>query len=180
MKLTNVTIAFAQDLFVPKAGEDGGTPKYKSAFLIDPASPLIIEANKAIEACAVAKWGAKAEQTLKLLRATGKVALADGDLKPYNGYAGKMYINASNAMRPTVVNRDKTPLTEADGVIYSGCKVHAVIEFWAQDNKFGKRINAELKGVQFAADGERFAAGAVADASDFDDISEGVTADDLA
>ena len=180
MKITNVTIAFAQDLFEPKAGEDGGTPKYKSAFLLKADDAQILAINKAISDCADAKWGAKGPATLKMLRGSGKVCLGDGDTKPYNGYAGCFYINAANPLRPTVVDVDKTPLTQKDGKPYSGSKVHAVIEFWAQDNKFGKRINATLMGVQFVADGERFGAGGVADESDFDDISAGVEAEDLA
>lgn len=180
IKLSNVRIAFANDLFVAKAGEDGGTPKFSSAFLIDPADPQMVAVNKAIVATAAEKWGAKAETTLKGLRAVEKGGVRDGDLKSYTGYAGNLYINANNTMRPTVIDADKTPLVQSDGKPYSGCVVNASIEFWAQDNKFGKRINATLLGVQFVKDGEKFGSGSsVADADEFDDVSSGATADDL-
>jgi hypothetical protein len=53
-----------------------------------------------------------------------------------------------------------------------------VVELWAQDNQYGKRINASLGGVQFAKDGESFGGGGnVVEADDFDDLS--VNADDL-
>lgn len=178
--LKNVTIAFANDLFVAKAGDDGGTPKFSSAFLFKPTDPQVPAINKAIAETAKEKWGAKAEATLKGLRAVERACVRDGDLKTYAGYAGNLYLNASNTMRPTVIDADKTPLVQEDGKPYSGCVVNASIEFWAQDNKHGKRINATLLGVQFVKDGERFAAGStVADVDDFDDVSAGATADDL-
>ncbi|MWN55950.1 ssDNA-binding protein, partial [Escherichia coli] len=61
----------------------------------------------------------------------------------------------------------------------AGCYVNAVIDIWAQDNNFGKRINASLGGVQFLRDGDAFAGGGVASADDFDDISEGADAEAL-
>lgn len=54
-----------------------------------------------------------------------------------------------------------------------------MIDVWAQDNNFGKRINASLGGVQFLRDGDAFAGGGVASEEDFDDISEGTAAEDF-
>lgn len=34
-----------------------------------------------------------------------------------------------------------------------------MVEFWAQDNNYGKRVNATLLGVQFVRDGAAFAGG---------------------
>jgi hypothetical protein len=71
------------------------------------------------------------------------------------------------------LNKDKSPLTEADGVVYSGCYVNGIIDLWAQNNNYGKRINATLLGVQFAGDGEAFSSGgSSASADDFDDIDD--------
>lgn len=86
---------------------------------------------------------------------------------------GLYILRASENTRPTVVNRDKTPLTEEDGVLYGGCYATVIITFWAQSNDFGKRINANLVGVQFKKDGERFGeASARAEDDDFDDDFE--------
>jgi hypothetical protein len=49
--------------------------------------------------------------------------------------------------------------------------VNASIELWCQDNNYGKRINASLRGVQFLKDGEAFAGGGVANADEFDDLA---------
>lgn len=86
-----------------------------------------------------------------------------------------MYVSARNALRPLVVDVNKAPLTAEDGKPYAGCYVNASIELWTQDNNYGKRVNATLRGVQFYKDGESFAGGGVASDDDFDDL----TADDL-
>ncbi len=87
-------------------------------------------------------------------------------------------LNASNKARPLVLDRDKTPLTAADGKPYSGSYMNVSLEIWAQDNNFGKRINATLKGVQFVGDGDSFGGGAPASPDDFEDLAVGE--DDLA
>ena len=74
----------------------------------------------------------------------------------------------TNNKRPMVIDRDKSPLTEDDNKIYAGCYVNAVIELWFQNNGFGKRVNANLLGVQFLKDGEPFGDNAGASVDDFD------------
>ncbi len=54
--------------------------------------------------------------------------------------------------------------------------VHAVVRLWAQDNAFGKRINAQLQGVQFASDGEAFGAAPFNAENYFDDTVNGIPA----
>lgn len=97
-----------------------------------------------------------------------KICLRDGDDTSYDGYEGCYSIKASNSKRPLVIDRDKTPLAENDGRPYSGCYVNGIIELWPQNNEYGKRINANLLGVQFYGDGEPFASGAAASMDDFD------------
>lgn len=178
VKLQNVRLSFPH-LFQPQA-QDNGPAKFNAAFLIPKDSKHVAEIEAAMVAVAKEKWGAKADQVLKALRASDKLALHDGDSKSqYAGYEGCMFVNASNATRPLVLDRDKTPLTEEDGKPYSGCYVNCTIEIWAQDNSFGKRINAGLGGVQFVKDGDRFGGGTSADESDFDELGDGAEADDL-
>jgi len=103
-----------------------------------------------------------------------KICLRDGDDVEYAGYAGHMSIKASSSKRPMVLDRDRSPLAEDDNRLYAGCHVNAIIELWAQNNQWGKRINANLLGVQFFKDGEPFSDGVTASADDFDafDASE--------
>lgn len=169
VKLQKVRLAFPQ-LFHAKSFGDGD-PAFSAAFILDDAQVATIE--KAIVAVAKEKYGDKYEPTLKSIRAKGDVCLRNGDEKAnYEGFEGRQYISSRSKTRPTVVDRDRTPLTEHDGKPYAGCYVNAIIDVWAQANEYGKRINASLKGVQFHSDGEAFGGGGVARADDFDVIDE--------
>jgi hypothetical protein len=177
--LRNVRLAFPA-IFEAKsvAGEE---PAYSASLILPPNHPDIASINDGIEAVAKEKWGAKAAETLKALRAKGNVCLHDGDEKAnYDGFEGNMYVSARSKTRPLVVDRDKSPLTASDGRPYGGSFVVASLELWAQDNNFGKRVNAQLKGVQFYADGDAFSGGAPADPDDFEDLSTGADAEALA
>lgn len=179
IKLNNVRLAFPA-LFEAKTVNGEGKPAFSATFLIDPADPQVKTLNAAIDQVATEKWGAKAKDMLKAMRLADKVCLHNGDLKAaYDGFPGNLFVSARNAVRPTVLNVDKTPLVESDGKPYAGCYVNAVLELWPQDNNYGKRINATLSGVQFFTDGDSFTGGGAASADDFDDVSAGATADDL-
>ena len=165
IKLQNVRLSFPS-LF-RKAVFSGDETKYEGTFLIDKEGQAdkIAEINKAIEALIKDKLkGAK-------LKAE-KICLKNGDEIDYDGYAGHMSFKASNNKRPLVLDRDRTPLTEDDNRPYSGCYVNAVVELWAQDNQYGKRINANLLGVQFFKDGEPFGDGVSASSDDFDSFDD--------
>lgn len=159
IKLQNVRLSFPS-LF-QKANFQGTETKYEATFLIPKDSPVIAEIQKAI--------AEKLKTDLKGAKLPAdKICLKDGDEIDYDGYEGNMSIKASNAKRPLVIDNDKTPLSESDNRIYAGCYVNAVIELWAQNNGFGKRINANLLGVQFFKDGEPFGDGVSASVDDFD------------
>lgn len=171
LKLNNVRLSFPE-LFEAKTVNGEGKPAFSATFLIDPKDPQVELVNKAIEEVAKDKWGAKAEQVLKQIKAQDKTCLHSGDLKSnYDGFEGKLYISARNALRPLVIDTNKAPLAAGDGKPYAGCYVNAQLELWTQDNQFGKRINATLMGVQFYRDGESFTGGGAASVDDFDDVS---------
>lgn len=143
---------------------EGAEAKFSATYIMDPKHPAVALINSTIEAVAKEKWGAKADTTLKALRASGKVCLRDGDEKASDGYEGNLFINASSKKRPTVIDSDgTTPLVAADGKPYGGCYVNAYVEIWAMDSQFGKRICAALAGVQFHSDGDPFGAGGTPD-----------------
>lgn len=179
VKLSNVRLAFPL-LFEAKTVNGEGKPAFSASFLIDPADPQTKALHAAIEAVAKEKWGAKADAILKQMRAQDKVCLHDGDLKSnYDGFPGNLYVSSRSITRPLVIDKDKTPLSESDGRPYAGCYVNASVELWAQDNNYGKRVNASLRGVQFYRDGDAFAGGGAASEDEFDDIAEGADADAL-
>jgi hypothetical protein len=179
LKLNNVRLAFPA-LFEAKTVNGEGEPAFSAVLLVDPKDPQVKTINAAIDAVAKEKWGPKADALLAAMRKADKTCLHDGDLKQqYSGFEGQLFVSARSKSRPLVIDGDKTPLTAADGRPYAGCYVHASIELWAQDNSYGKRINAQIRGVQFYRDGDAFAGGGAASEDEFDDVAEGATADDL-
>lgn len=178
LRLNNVRLAFP-NIFEPQVSEDGKA-SYGATVLLDPNDPQIKAINATIEAVAKEKWTSKADVMLKQIRAADKTALHNGDTKAqYAGFEGTMFVSARNPVRPTALDADKTPLQATDGRIYAGCYVNAVLEFWAQDNGFGKRVNATLMGVQFFRDGDAFSGGGAASNDDFDDVTSGAESGDF-
>lgn len=179
LALKNVRLAFPA-IYEAKTVNGEGEPAFSAVFLIEPTDPQIKTIEQGITAVAKEKFGAKAEAILKAMRAADKTCLHDGDSKAeYAGFPGNLFVSARSKSRPLVINADKSPLTAADGKPYAGCYVNASIELWAQDNSFGKRVNAQLRGVQFLRDGDAFAGGGAASEDEFDDVAEGATAGDL-
>jgi hypothetical protein len=168
--LANVRLAFPV-LFEAKTVNGEGEPAFSASFLIPPDHPAVKQINDAAEAIGKEKWGAKWPQVKKEMVAKDRLPLHDGDAKSsYTGFEGMTYVSARNKTRPLVIDRDKSPLNQSDGRPYAGCFVNASIELWAQDNNYGKRINASLRGVQFYKDGEAFAGGGAASDDEFEDL----------
>ena len=161
IKLNNVRLSFPS-LF-RKASFQGSEGKYEATFLLNKEehAELIASIEKQIAE------GIKINFKSAKLPAD-KICLKDGDEFEYDGYAGHMSFKASNGKRPMIIDKDKTPLTEDDDKLYAGCYVNAVVELWYQNNQYGKRVNANLLGVQFFRDGQPFADGAAASEDDFD------------
>lgn len=178
VKLTNVRIAFP-NIFTAQAPKDGrDKAAFSASFLMPPNHPDVAKIRVAIAEAAKTKWGDRASAILPSLIAGDKVCLHNGETKAqYDGYAGNMFVSSRGYQKPIVLNNDKTPLTEADGKPYSGCYVNAQVAIWGQDNQHGKRVNAQLRGVQFLRDGEAFGGGGVADVDDFDTVDDSADAE---
>lgn len=176
--LQNVRLAYGTGVF-EKQSVDGSKPKFSAKFILPPTHPQVPALQSLIAQVAKEKWAAKAEATLKRVEAKDATCLHDGSTQRGDGFEGMLFVSASNEKRPTTYNRDRTPVTQEDGVIYSGCYVNAKINLWVQDNEWGQRVNAELLGVQFVKDGDSFSAGAPpAEAEAFPDLDAGGGADD--
>ena len=181
VKLKNVRLSFASKLWTPSAFQDGDNNRYGCNFIVEKGSENDKAIRAAINTVATEAWGAKANAQLKALAPdVGKFFYQNGDLKEYEGYEGMWYVSANRAEKdgpPAVVGRKGSAdvVTEADGIIYSGCHVNAVIEVWCQSKKY-TGIRATLNGVQFVKDGESFGGTSRASADDFDALDE--TTDD--
>ncbi len=170
LKLKNVRLSFP-DLFEAKAFKPGDEPKFGASFLIEKGSALHKEIDAAIMEVARSKWSAKGKAVVDGIRGNpNKFCFQDGDLKDYDGYEGHMSLSAKSKSRPLIIDRDKSPLTQADGKPYAGCYVNATIEIFAYTNS-GNGISAGLTGIQFYRDGDAFTGGRPATPDDFDDLS---------
>ncbi len=176
----------------PKAFEEGQEPRYEGTALVDPSDPkrkdelkkMISEAGR----IAKAKWGfvPKAVHQVAVDLGLAKAlpagikedgvkfdCLYDGNKKDYEGYADRWVLAMHNKNKPAVANRaGESVLPGEDQFPYSGCHSRFSFTFWTQDNKFGKRIGVNLRGVQFLRDDKAFAAGNIDAASEFDALDE--------
>ena len=148
--LKNARLSFPSLFSTAKfSGEDTG--KYEATFLLNKEKN-----KKEIERLkAVIEEGLKSELKVKALP-EDKICLKDGDASGRPEYEGHYYIKASTKKRPPVFAKDKSIIAEDDDIIYSGCYVNGLVGLWFQNNQYGKRINANLFGIQFAKDGEPF------------------------
>lgn len=194
VKLKKVRGAFL-NLFEAKAFEDN-EPKFSGCFIMEPTGENVKAMRKAVAEVAKEEWGKKTmplkkgKETvqvpvLEYLEASDRVCYREGPKtnasgEIFEGFEDMYYVSATNKRRPSIFDRDKTPLTEADGKPYSGCYVNVVLDLWPQDHpKFGKRINATVTGVQFHSDGDGFGGGAPASENDFDDLGVDEDNDDI-
>jgi hypothetical protein len=162
----NVRISYPH-IFKPWAAEADETKKYSAKFILDKKTHAAdIKALGAAVAAAM-------QEAFKGRIPNDKLCLVDGDTLGKDETMGSFVLKASETKRPDVINRDKSRINEEDDIVYAGCYVNVMIRLWAQNNKFGKRINANLIAVQFVRDGERFSGIDRPDADEaFDDISE--------
>jgi len=162
MMLKNVRLSFPS--VFKKASFDGNEGKFEATFLVDKADTKTKSMLDEAIAAAIAEAKVKVP--------SDKRCLKDGDDSDYDGYSDHFSFKAASSKRPTVIDRDKTPIVEEDETIYPGCYVNAIVDIWIQNNKFGKRVNANLYGVQFVKDGETFGLGATDVSEDFDDLED--------
>ena len=178
LRITNCRLAFLA-LFKPTTVNGEGEPRYSAQLIIEPNSPDVAALDAAMVAVAKDKWKDRAPAIYADMKSKDRLCFRHGPKlnssgEPYDGFAGKFYLatGAKANQRPLAIHRDRTPVVEADGIIYSGCYADVSVELWAQDNQFGKRINATLKGVQFRKDGDAFTGGVAATPDDFADLAD--------
>lgn len=154
VKIQAVRLSFPSLFNTAKfGGEDTG--KYEATFVLDKVEHADTIASIKAQIDRLMK------EELKSKIPSDKLCLKDGDEMGRPEFEGKMTLKASTKKRPLVINRDKSAISESDNIIYAGCYVNAIVSLWAQNNTWGRRINAQLDGVQFCRDGEPFGDGGV-------------------
>ena len=164
IKMQGVRLSFPSLFNTSKFG-GADTGKYEATFILDKKT------HKAVIADIIKVIDALSKEELKSKVPSDKLCLKDGDEMGRDEYQGMYTLKASTKKRPLVIGRDQSPITESDNAIYAGCYVNAIVTIWAQNNQFGKRINAQLDGVQFNRNGEPFGDGAVT-VNEFDAFSD--------
>lgn len=164
VKLSNVRLSFPH-LFSKDSYEN-----YSATFIVEPNTPALASMQNAVKQVIEADMKGKKPPSDKICLKKSE------DKQDYDGFTATNYFISANrkeSFRPNqLINRDKTPI-ESEGVLYSGCYVNCVLNIWAQDNAWGKRVNAEIVGIQFAKDGERLGRGAsTIDDDDFEELPE--------
>lgn len=180
ISLKDVRLSFP-GLWKAEAFKPGDEAKFKATFLVEKGSPLDQEINAKILAVLKEKFTApgKAEQVLKSIRNNpNKFCYQDGDTKAYDGYEGMMALSAKAKSRPLVIDRQRNALSEEDGKPYAGCYVNGSVDLFVYDSQ-GTGISASLRGVQFWRDGDSFGGGRPAEADEFEEATEGASADDF-
>lgn len=194
IRIQNTRIAFTQALFEAKARKADEKPAWSSTFILEGKGDHEVEVQAAdgttadgkakfkwvkrkisqvLSDVAAQKWGAKGEAILKSIKLNNDICLRDGDAKPdYDGFPGNMFLSGRNPKTaPLVLSKNGQPVTESSGVVYAGCYVHAVLDIYAQDNDYGRRINCGIQTVMFAKDGDSFGGGGRGSADDFGDLT---------
>lgn len=158
-------------LFTAKAIEEGKKAKFSANFILDKDenADQIKNIEKLIQRVKLDFFKKEVKLKNKCLR--------EGDEDAYEDKAGygedKMVLIASSVQRPVTVDRRRNPVAEADGVLYAGCYVNALVRLFAYDHPTGgKGVSAELLAVQFVENGESFGASSVDVEKEFDDLGD--------
>jgi hypothetical protein len=184
-----------------KAFEEGQKPRWEATFILDPSDAdgqkgiaLILNTAKSlaketygIVPLALKKLAAKFIPGAPKIDLNDpanqddgiKIAFIDGDTKKeYAGYAGMFVVPAHNAkLKPAVANRRGVEVTPGDPQYpYDGCYAIGSITLWIQtgltEQKYGRRVGVNLRGVQFAKDGQRFTQDSIDAEEEFTPLAE--------
>lgn len=176
--LRNVRLSY-EHIFTPSSFDDSQDAKYSATLIVPKDHADLPALRKALFEAGQEKFPAAFNGKTWPTGYTCALKDADKDTNDAGEvlaeknpeYAGCYVVKADSTRRPVVIGRKKEALTEADGVIYSGCYVN--ISMAAAGYEFGKikkGVKCYLNGVQFVADGERFGSDAM---SDFDELDGG-------
>lgn len=164
-----VRTSFVQNLFEPRAAEEGGTEKYGCTLLVPKSDTATISALQAnvIEACIAASWGDEAKVREAIKNGIIKLPVLDGDGpqgmnkktgERHAGYEGHFFIRVSSGKDypPQVVDERVQKIASNDpSRLKSGDYGYAVISAYTWDHpKNGKGVTFGIGAFQKVKDGE--------------------------
>ena len=144
--IENVRIGYTA-LAAPQAFNNEDKPdakkKYQAALMLESA----VEREAKIRDWLLALCQHTASESKLGRLAPDRFCLRDGSYGNDDSMQGFWLFNAAEETRPGILNSMAEPLADG-GAILDGDYVNAVVALWPQDNSYGKRVNANLRGVQ--------------------------------
>ena len=157
-------------VIVPKPQNDG-PPRYNCNFILDPTAVEWGEMGQIVQQLATDKWGDHAAAVINMIKqdkrlrcwGNGSEKINQKTMQVYEGFFGNVYISASSKVdHPPKLygqNAQELPPTANKNQMFVGGNYGAgIISFWAQENEHGRAIRANLDGVQYIREGEKFGA----------------------
>lgn len=187
--LKNLQLAFPAIAEPQSFGE--GEPAYGAKFPIAPNSEQQKAIEAAIRAEAEGEWKDKADSVLSMLAEDNKLCFVKKVYRSkktgeaYAGFENAHYLSTRNSKtQPTVYNEYGEAVvgkSDIERKAFSGAIVNASVEIWAQDNKWGRRVNCSLRGIMLTGEGQSLGGGsAPAGADEFAGLAKAkADADDV-
>lgn len=167
VRIDNVRLSYPH-LATPQEGDDG-SKKFGATFLLD--KDIHSETAEVLKDLA-----AKTAKNAKVKVPSSKYFIKDGDeeFSDKPECENMFVISAREKKRPVCRDADKEEIDvdDIEEILYGGCYVSALIGLWVQDNKYGKRVNANLRSIKFIKDGEPFGAERIDDSEAWYDEDE--------
>jgi hypothetical protein len=176
--LKNVRLSYPF-LFKPDVGQnDAGkeTKSFRVTLLLPKKThkPVALKLKAVIDKMVADEYGKDAKI------GSDKKFMRDGDAGDVDDHKGHWVVSVRESRRPTLVDRDRTPITEEDEKLQAGEWANVVIRPWAQNgksskkkNSYGKRINCGFDIVQFVDTDELLAGASRPDVDDvLDELDE--------
>ena len=168
--LANVRLSYLYcfEPYVPPASAQNPRPKatYRLHALLAPSDPQLKALAEKIEQIGSAhawKGGVTWAEVKEQLKGKDRLCLHKGEVsqpgKPE--YKGMYYLSGNRDAPFTVVDADRTPLrgNETPRRPVSGDWGNVYVSIYAQDNQWGRGINATITGLQFVKQDAAFGSG---------------------
>jgi hypothetical protein len=165
IKINNVRLSYP-NVFNKGSYEGKENKKYTVTLVLDKSNPDHIKAKKIIDEQINAIYNQT--KTKRSSFKDDKFCVKEDSEEFENSWL----IKCGNPKRITIIDRDKTPLTEEDNKIYAGCYANVVIDLYYYDKQYGKFLLSNIYGIQFSKDGEPLGGGIVDVTDDFEDLDE--------
>lgn len=143
------TLCFADQVFTPKAQEQGKTPRYSAMLLFDStgvSTTAYAELRKLIQDAAAEKWGAAKAQDPAFMRSL-RLPLRPAAEKDYEGFdKGEIFCAPWSEKAPGVVDLHGNDMVPTD--VWSGQLARATVRAFAYDTNGNKGVSLGLEHVQ--------------------------------